>query len=411
MSSGAGVPPAAFIAGWALSHPPLISNRHAMGMLGEMMKEFGHADEVYGWAAAMAGALDTRSWTAAWAHGTAPTAAADYLGKPCGQALEHELRAPGRDLTAQQRNRLWEYWAKRMTVDAAGKALERWGGDRRAVSHVVTTATSGWTEPGLSANLVCTLGLSEETAKQELNFNGCFCGQTCLRLARDLVMAGHALGERRVVLVAAVENASIQVSLADGTRNGAVCHSLFSDGAAAFVVAPEGVWEMTSAGMAIVPNSLKTLTMTPVAQGTADPERSSFHMVLSPQVGPMLAEYFQRGRGHSILTRVFGQRSWSQAAAKPALAVHPGGPRILDVLDPVFQKCFGFGPQALRYSYATMRKFGNLGCAASLFVLVSVFETAGAEDSVLALAFGPGVTVEHATFQRAHPTTSDDESN
>eukprot|EP00659_Diplonema_papillatum_P021623 gene21623-33275_t len=164
--------------------------------------------------------------------------------------------------------------------------------------------------------------------------------------------------------------------------------------------------------MAIVPNSMETLTMTPVAQGTADPDRSSFHMVLSPQVGPMLAKYFQpQGRGHSILTRVFGQRGWGQGAAKPALAVHPGGPRILDVLNPVFQDCFGFGPQALQYSYATMRKFGNLGCAASLFVLVSVFETRGAEDSVLALAFGPGVTVEHATFQRARPATSDDEGN
>lgn len=40
------------------------------------------------------------------------------------------------------------------------------------ITHILTTNTSGWREPGLAAHIIHALGLPLTTAKAELNFNG-----------------------------------------------------------------------------------------------------------------------------------------------------------------------------------------------------------------------------------------------
>src|SRR5206468_2611319 len=72
----------------------------------------------------------------------------------------------------------WQRQAPPLAVRAARAALASWGGSPSDISHVVTTCTSGWAEPGIACELIHELGLSLDCRKQELNFNGCFCGMT-----------------------------------------------------------------------------------------------------------------------------------------------------------------------------------------------------------------------------------------
>jgi len=84
-----------------------------------------------------------------------------YLGKPIGVARDHEALEPGRaSLTAEQRAALWNEIAPKLSVEVATKALNALtGGSITDITHVVTTNTSGWAEPGLSAHLIHSLGL------------------------------------------------------------------------------------------------------------------------------------------------------------------------------------------------------------------------------------------------------------
>ena len=285
-----------------------------------------------------------------------------------------------------QRALAWQEHAPKLAIKAALAATENWGGSIDDITHVVTTSTSGWSEPGISSALVHSLGLSLDTQKQELNFNGCFCGATCLRVARDMVRAGDA----RAVLVVAVETASIQYDPLATDVSTIVASVLFADGAAAFILAPEGDWAFEATGMSIVPDTQTMLSMSP----DTVQERPTYRMFLHRQIGSRLATYFREERGAGLLAQILERTG----GMRPALAVHPGGPNILEAVREVFDEK-GWPADAMQPSIDTLYNTGNLGAAAMLFVLARLLPTVEA-DRVATLAFGPGVTVEWGLLRR-----------
>lgn len=65
----------------------------------------------------------------------------------------------------------------KLGTKAARNAIADWDGNPQDITHIFTTCTSGWTEPGLPSILIKELGLGYDCQKAELNFNGCFVGQ------------------------------------------------------------------------------------------------------------------------------------------------------------------------------------------------------------------------------------------
>jgi predicted naringenin-chalcone synthase len=285
------------------------------------------------------------------------------------------------------RARFWNEHAPRLALGAARAAIDNWGGDVADITHVVTTCTSGWSEPGISGALIHSLGLSLDTQKQELNFNGCFCGATCLRLARDIVRAGEA----RAVLVVATETASVQYDPLATDVSSLVATSLFADGAAAFILAPEGGdWAYEAAGMSLVPETADMLRMSP----DTEQDRSTYRMFLHREIGARLATYFRHEQGADLLERLVKRCG----GEPPALAVHPGGPSILEAVNEVFEDT-GWPAGALHHSMETLYDTGNLGAAAMLFVMARLLPGTP-DERVATFAFGPGVTVEWALLRR-----------
>jgi len=293
----------------------------------------------------------------------------------------HRFDPPG-----NLRARFWKEQAPALAIRAARDAIGNWGGSASEITHVITTCTSGWSEPGISAALIHELGLSLDTQKQELNFNGCFCGATCLRLARDIVRAGDA----KAVLVVAVETASVQYDPVATDMSSLIASSLFADGAGAFILAPEGPWAYRASGMSLVPDSQDALRMSPDLES----DRPTYRMFLDRQIGTRLASYFRDERGAELLGTML-----DYTGEPPALAVHPGGPAILESVASEFE-ARGWPKGAMEPSMATLYDTGNLGAAAMLFVLARLLPQVEA-DHVGTFAFGPGVTVEWALLERA----------
>ena len=280
-----------------------------------------------------------------------------------------------------------------MCVAAAEKAVKNWGKDRSTITHILTTCTSGWNEPGIGCAVIKNLGLSQDIQKAELNFNGCFCGATCLRVARDFIRAGEA----NAVIIVACEVASTHYDWTRTETERMISQSLFADGAASIVVAKEGIWRFSKTGSAIVPDSGHLLGLRPPMHE----DESSYCMTLSKFVAPSLYAYFSKGHGKDIIKKLYNPRE-----AKPALAIHPGGPRILEAVGDVFFE-LGWKEDSLQASYDTFGNFGNLGSAAMLFVLARRLSRNDiAEEKLITMAFGPGVTVEYAQFERATPANS-----
>lgn len=289
------------------------------------------------------------------------------------------------DPPAHLRAKLWHQEAPKLAIRAARAAIAAWGGSVKDITHVVTTSTTGWSEPGIAVELIDQLGLSEDTRKIEININGCFCGASCLRTARDIVRGGEA----GVVLVVAVELASVQYNIAHTDISNLVASSLFSDGAGAALVGSDGEWAFDHAGMSLVPNSKHLLQLTPEFEY----EANAYKMFLHPEVPKALATYFREARGRGLLDDFLRDQE-----VPPALAVHPGGPNILEGIQNVlFER--GWPQDCLDSSYHTLRHTGNLGSAAVLFVLHNLLQETKASNLAY-LAFGPGVTVEWGRLSR-----------
>lgn len=291
------------------------------------------------------------------------------------------------DPPLHRRVAVFQRFAPVLALQAARKALQDWGGDPRDISHVITTATSGWVEPGLACALIEGLGLRTDTRKCELNFNGCFCGATCLRLARDTVRAG----ESGAVLVVAMELSFSHYEPIDTEISTLVANALFTDGAAAVVVAPEGRWRFERSGMSLVPQTRDYLRFAPPS--TSD--RQTYEMFLHREVGKRIARFLRDEEGRALLEGLVELSDGTH----PALAVHPGGPNILEACDAVLRH-HGWGPRALDHSFHVLHHYGNLGSAAMLYVLARVLSETDA-DHVGTMAFGPGITVEWGKYTRA----------
>jgi chalcone synthase/acridone synthase len=302
-------------------------------------------------------------------------------------AIDYDIYTPNGYIPPYwQRMKVFSETAVKLAVEAARKALKDWGGRPEDITHVITTCTSGWSEPGIAVAIMRELGLPDDCQKAELNFNGCFCGATCLRLARDVIRAGDAKG----VLVVAAEVASSHYDVTATDLSSLVAHSLFADGAAAMVLAPEGQWKYTRTGMSLVPDSTELLGLVP----PMNPEQTGYKMTLNKEVGKRLGLYFKEQQGRELLKKIYPDSS----EPKPALGIHPGGPNILDHVGNVFQD-LGWEDDALESSYDTLQSIGNLGSAAMMFVLARRLDSIK-EDRLITMAFGPGVTVEWATLEK-----------
>ena len=69
--------------------------------------------------------------------------------------------------------------------------------------------------------------------------------------------------------------------------------------------------------------------------------------------------------------------------------VHPGGPQIIDSV----QRALGLPSEAMQLSRAVLQRYGNMSSPTVLFIVKELMEQSPAGHA-LALAFGPGLTIE-----------------
>ena len=380
----------AHIAGVGTATPFPLSTERFLEIDAKMRRTHGQPEEIIGQFQSLVKGtgIHTRHFVHPhWQNGEETVATTKQPAMLPPGVLARDIFTPNRFIPPyHERMQIFGETCVQLAIAAARRALADWGGDPQEITHIVTTCTSGWSEPGVALGVIEALGLPLDCAKAELNFNGCFCGATCLRLGRDIVRAGDA----KAVLVVAVEVASTHYDVSATDTSSLVAHALFADGAAAVVLAPTGRWRYEGTGMALVPESSRMLRLDPPRSA----EHTAYRMYLDRNVGLKLGEYFGTGHGSTLLMRLDPDRT----QPRPALAIHPGGPNILDNLNSVFVER-GWSETALQPSYTVLHNFGNLGAAAMLFVLAQILDTLQ-EETLLTMAFGPGVTVEWAKLSR-----------
>jgi predicted naringenin-chalcone synthase len=201
---------------------------------------------------------------------------------------------------------------------------------------------------------------------------GCYAALPALGAAADFVTA-----RRRPSVLLCVELTSLHVQPPpDGPLDlqQVVAHALFADAAAAVVVEPQGP------GLQLV-DAVALTDVSTADHMTWDVTDLGFVMGLSPQVPDVLA----RSVG-PVVAELLG-RNGLTVDDVPHWAVHPGGRRIVEVV----AEALGLRDDQAAPSYAVLDEAGNCSSATVLLVLERL--APGPGEHVVAMAFGPGLTL------------------
>lgn len=272
------------------------------------------------------------------------------------------------------RNDAYRVLAPPLFVESARDALVRSGTAPSAVTHLVTVSCTGFTQPGPDLDVVTGLGLRPDVFRQHIGFMGCCAAFPALRIAAAFVDADP----EAVVLVVCAELCTLHVRASDDPDQ-IVSNSVFGDGAAAAVVTAGGSGlRLDRFTTTVVPESASEMAWNIGDEG--------FEMVLSTAVPKLIGEHVARA-----VAPLLGDQRPSDV---PVWAVHPGGRAILDRTG----EALDLPDAALAPSRAVLSRHGNMSSATVLFVLDEAMrgDDLSDGDAVVALAFGPGLTVESA---------------
>lgn len=253
------------------------------------------------------------------------------------------------------------------------------------VTHVVLASCTGFAAPGLDVQLVDALGLSSGVQRTIVGFMGCAAALPALRVAQLAVRDDP----QALALVLNVELCSLHLHESHSLQQ-LLCFLLFADGAAAALVGAEALGaELVDFRSQLLPASRELITW--------DIGNHGFLMQLSGQVpariADALATEIEADDSHALLRgrRVQDYALW---------AVHAGGRTVLDAVE----RGLALPPHALADSRAVLRAVGNLSSATVMFVLQRMLATAAPGAQGLALAFGPGLSMESMHFRMAGPS-------
>jgi len=170
-----------------------------------------------------------------------------------------------------------------------------------------------------------------------------------------------------------------------------VVQSLFADGMIRYSMADDAVLtteptlEILALTEEIAPASLDAMQWRSANWG--------MRMVLSVEIPKLIAE-----RIGGFVEELCAKAGVSHESSTTVYAIHPGGPKILDLLQEKLKLDF----QALRFSRAVLRDYGNMSSATLPHIWAGILKDPSVPPGtpIVSLAFGPGLSICGALLRK-----------
>jgi alkylresorcinol/alkylpyrone synthase len=271
-----------------------------------------------------------------------------------------------------ERMRRYAIEALPLGKEALTTALDRADVAPGDLGLLVVCSCTGYATPGLDILLARDLAMPADVRRVFVGHMGCYAALPGLGVAADYV-ALH----RRPAALLCVELPSLHVQPSEADPQQVVAHALFSDAAAAAVLVPGGF------GPQVARLAART-DPTTADHMTWEVTDLGFRMGLSPRVPDALARHVAPAIAELLADT--GLTTTDIAT----WAVHPGGPRILDVVAERLE----LEPTALAPSATVLAEHGNCSSATVLLILEELMRRPhGLPAPAVAMAFGPGLTL------------------
>ena len=263
--------------------------------------------------------------------------------------------------------------------EALQGCLDRAGLAPRDVDLLTVVTCTGYGTPGVDILLAREVGLRDDVQRLQIGHMGCYAALPGLAAVSDAVTARDQVG-----VLLSLELPSLHVQPPGGGVDQIVAHALFADAAAAVAITPG------DRGLGFV--DIAAVTDTDSAElMTWDVTDLGFQMGLSPAVPDVL-----RRHAAPLIDRLLAPSGLRPADVR-GWAIHPGGPRILEVVADEL----GLDQSEIADSAGVLEDYGNCSSATVLLVLQGLLERRSLEpgNPLVAMAFGPGLTLYAALLQ------------
>jgi predicted naringenin-chalcone synthase len=291
------------------------------------------------------------------------------------QAAVSPLLEDVSDWSTERRMRRYQVEAIPLGKEAVGRALTDAGVAADELGLFAVCSCTGYATPGLDILLARDMGMSPAVQRLFVGHMGCYAALPGLGAVADFVIAR---GRPAMLLCTELTSLHLQPASTRPDIEQIVSHALFADAAAAVVLVPGD----QSRGYAV--SEVAAVTDTTTADHmTWDVTDAGFRMGLSPLVPDVLARHVRQ------LVEDLLARHGMAIGDVDGWAVHPGGPKILDVV----QEQLGLRPEALAASRGVLASYGNCSSSTVLLVLEALRRRPLPPRRLVMLAFGPGLTL------------------
>lgn len=284
--------------------------------------------------------------------------------------------------TAKPRMLLYQQHAIALARASCLKTFDLCELDKKSITHLITVSCTGMYAPGLDIQLIEQLGLNTSTERTSINFMGCYAAFNAMKVAQNIVAAN----KNAQVLVVCVELCSIHLQEKKDDEN-LLANAIFGDGAASLIVSAQPTskaLEMRSFYSDLALSSQKEMGWYIGDHG--------FEMKLSSKVPDVIKQ------GIGTLTDRLLAKIQLTVSEIDFFAIHPGGKRILDVIEEKLH----IAKNQNKYARHILKEYGNMSSPTVLFVLKAILDDLNEKDDqkhLLSFAFGPGLTLESAVFK------------
>jgi predicted naringenin-chalcone synthase len=278
----------------------------------------------------------------------------------------------------------------------AEEAMDRlYAGVESAPRDLVHVTCTGYASPSAAQRLVARRGWVRQTRVTHAYHMGCYASLPAVRIASGFLAgarasARDAAGQSRVDVVHN-EVCTLHLQPADHSPEQLVVQTLFADGHVRYSVTREEPAEaqagaslgVLSLREEIVPDSVDSM-----AWGVSD---HGMRMGLSRDAPATIAK-----AAREFVSALFEEAGaeFPRDGAAAAFAIHPGGPKVIDVL----QQALELSEAQVAASRDVLLRCGNMSSATLPHIWMRILEAPDVPvgSPVVSLAFGPGLTLSGA---------------
>lgn len=242
------------------------------------------------------------------------------------------------------------------------------------VDALITATCTHASAPGLEQPILAHTPVPASAQRWNLGFMGCSAGLAGMRLVH------RTGGPGLPALIVACELSSLHFQYTDELDQ-MTANLLFADGAAAMLLSGEpSRLEIKDGRCLTIPGFAHQMQWLAADHGLQLRLSAELPETIGQHLPKVVADFL---RTHELSVRDVDH--W---------VVHPGGPQILDCVE----RSLALPADALQLSRSILRRFGNMSSPTIFFIMKELFET-NACGTCMAVAFGPGLTIELVLMQ------------